>query len=550
MIDWRVTPRRFASRSSASTTQDGKSTLTRRCSRPGRRTELRSRDPFPPEAGHRTQHRTPDVTSHGAYDVAVIGDELSAALAQVLAGAAKDAAGSADKGATDSTDNGTDQSAPGNQAPVQIEGLTRLSGGASRETWAFTATNGNGRVQELILRRDPPGAPRGGMALEAKVMAAAKKAGVAVPTLITASDDPAPVGSPFLIMERIDGETIPRKILRDDTFAAARQDLTAQCARAAAAIHSIDPRDVGDLDDADQVTRYRQVLDELGQPSPAFELAFRWLEENRPTKGPTTVVHGDFRIGNFMVGPEGLRAVLDWELVHAGDPMEDLAWLCVKSWRFGQADPVGGFGTRQSLISEYEKASGRNIDRSALAWWEVLGNLKWGIMCMMQAHAHTSGMVRSVELAAIGRRVGEVEWDLMALLAPDAPNKAGLKEATRRPDVGLYAGPDAADLVGAVREFVETDVMAATQGRIAFHSRVAARVLGLVERQLRLGPAHEAAYAEALARLGLTDEKDLAEAIRLGKLNGRHGDVTRIVCQAVRAKLEVANPAYLDQPDG
>ncbi|MHB1486298.1 MAG: phosphotransferase family protein [Acidimicrobiales bacterium] len=435
------------------------------------------------------------------------------------------------------------------EAEVTVQGLTRLSGGASRETWAFTAVRTYGPERELILRRDPPGAPRGGMALEARVMAAAARAGVPVPTLITASDDPAIVGSSFLIMERIEGETIPRKILRDDDYAGARQVLTLQCAQAAAAIHSIDPEDVGDLDRSDQVAYYRQVLDGLGQPSPAFELAFRWLEEHRPASGPATVVHGDFRIGNFMVGPEGLRAVLDWELVHAGDPMEDLAWLCVKSWRFGRPDPVGGFGQRQELISEYEKASGRILDRAALAWWEVLGNLKWGIMCMMQAHAH---MVRSVELAAIGRRVCEVEWDLMGLLAPDVagPPACCGEGSLAKPAVGLHAGPDAAGLIEAVREFLEGDVMAATEGRVAFHARVAARVLAMVEREIRLGPAQEILHSEALAGLGVADEVDLAAAIRSGAMAGRLGEVSRVVRQSVQAKLKVANPAYLDQPVG
>jgi aminoglycoside phosphotransferase (APT) family kinase protein len=96
--------------------------------------------------------------------------------------------------------------------------------------------------------------------------------------------------------------------------------------------------------------------------------------------------------------------------------MEDLGWLCVKSWRFGQALPVGGFGDYDQLVDAYEGAGGRPVDRDALRWWEALGTLKWGIMCIMQTVTHTSGALRSVELAAIGRRVCEVEWDLWRLL--------------------------------------------------------------------------------------------------------------------------------------
>jgi aminoglycoside phosphotransferase (APT) family kinase protein len=128
------------------------------------------------------------------------------------------------------------------------------------------------------------------------------------------------------------------------------------------------------------------------------------------------VVHGDFRNGNLMIGADGIRAVLDWELAHLGDPMEDLGWLCVKSWRFGQAPPVGGFGEYDELCASYAAASGRAVDRGTLHWHETLGTLKWGIMCIMQAVTHTSGIVRSVELAAIGRRVCEVEHDLLRCL--------------------------------------------------------------------------------------------------------------------------------------
>jgi aminoglycoside phosphotransferase (APT) family kinase protein len=218
-------------------------------------------------------------------------------------------------------------------------------------------------------------------------------------------------------MRRIDGETIPRKILRDDEYASARPLLAAQCGEILARLHTLPADAVAGLEDIDQLEQWRAVLDSVRQPHPAFELAFRWLERNRPPapSGPT-VVHGDFRNGNLIVGPEGVRAVLDWELAHAGDPLEDLGWLCVKSWRFGIDLPVGGFGTYDDLVDAYETAGGPNVNRDALLWWEVLGTLKWGIMCILQTTAHVSRMVRSVELAAIGRRVCEVEWDLLEIL--------------------------------------------------------------------------------------------------------------------------------------
>jgi aminoglycoside phosphotransferase (APT) family kinase protein len=290
-----------------------------------------------------------------------------------------------------------------------VSGLVRLSGGASRETWRFEA---DGR--QLILQRQRPGADRD-MRVEAAVLRAAHQGGVAVPEVVAAGDDDG-IGASYLVLTAVDGETIARKILRDEPFAAARSVLVAQLGATLALLHRLDPDQVPGLADADQLAQYRQILDALGQPQPTFELAFRWLEEHRPTSTRRSVVHGDFRLGNLIVGDDGLRAVLDWELAHVGDPMEDLGWLCVKAWRFGARDPVAGLGGYDELFEAYEVAGGDPVDPSVVRWWEVLGTLKWGIMCILQAHSHLSGLSRSHELAAIGRRVCENEHDLFLLL--------------------------------------------------------------------------------------------------------------------------------------
>lgn len=287
-----------------------------------------------------------------------------------------------------------------------IDDLHRLSGGASRETWSFQKDG-----VPLILRRDPPGVPSNGMTREADLFRAAAAAGVPVPDLVDADDDPAVLGSAFLVTAHVEGETIPRKILRDPEFADARPKLARQCGEILARLHTVDPDAVPGLEGGDQVAQFRAVLDGVGYAHPTFELAFRWLEANRPLSRRRTVVHGDFRNGNLIVGPDGVRAVLDWELAHVGEPLEDLGWLCVKAWRFGVDRPVGGFGTYDELAAGYG-----DVDRGELRWWEILGNLKWGIMCIVQTSAHTRGAVRSVELAAIGRRVCEVEWDLLEML--------------------------------------------------------------------------------------------------------------------------------------
>ena len=150
-----------------------------------------------------------------------------------------------------------------------------------------------------------------------------------------------------------------------------------------------------------------------------FELALRWLRERDP--GPSsevTLVHGDFRHGNLIIGPDGVRAVLDWELAHFGDPMEDLGWICVNSWRFGEIDkPVGGFGSREELFAGYEEA-GRKADPDRVMFWEVMGTLRWGIMCCGMMQRFRTGPDHSMERAMIGRRSSETEIDLLRLLAP------------------------------------------------------------------------------------------------------------------------------------
>jgi aminoglycoside phosphotransferase (APT) family kinase protein len=293
---------------------------------------------------------------------------------------------------------------------AEVRSLTHLSGGASRETWRFEADG-----VPFVLQRQRAGDERD-IAVEIAALRAAHAAGVATAKILTASTDSAELGAPYMILQHIDGETTPRKILRDEGFAAARDALPGQLAGALVAIHSIDPASIPGVADVDQVDRYREVLDTVGEPHPTFELAFKWLAENRPPPTDRRVVHGDFRMGNVIVGNDGLRAVLDWELVHVGDPMEDLGWLCVKAWRFGSPKPVAGVADYQRFFEAYAAAAGHAVDADIVRWWEVLGTLKWGIMCIMQANAHLTGVARSHELAAIGRRVCENEHDLFLAL--------------------------------------------------------------------------------------------------------------------------------------
>jgi aminoglycoside phosphotransferase (APT) family kinase protein len=299
---------------------------------------------------------------------------------------------------------------------VEVRDLERLTAGASRETWAFTVLEG-GRARELVLRRDPPGDIReDGIAREAHSILAAATAGVPVPAVVAWDGDSHALGSPFLITERIDGETLGRKIVSDEALSGARRLLAAQCGRVLADIHRIPPEAIPELRRLDPVHDLRALLDSFDERSAAFELALRWLELNRPQEERITVVHGDFRNGNLIVGDDGIRAVLDWELVHLGDPLEDLGYLCVRAWRFGGPGEVGGFGDRSELLAAYEHASGHPVDPAAVKWWAVWGTLRWGVGCLEMCSRHLAGAERSVELAAIGRRSREQEYDLMLML--------------------------------------------------------------------------------------------------------------------------------------
>ena len=144
--------------------------------------------------------------------------------------------------------------------------------------------------------------------------------------------------------------------------------------------------------------------------------------------------------------------MLDWELTHAGNPAEDLGWLCVKAWRFGGGPPVAGLGSREELLAAYRAAGGADITLEELRWWEILGTLRWGVICLTQAWAHLSGAHRSVELAAIGRRVCEQEWDLLLLLDPDGggPGRALAAQADRR-GAGVASAPWPSDRQRAAR---------------------------------------------------------------------------------------------------
>lgn len=436
---------------------------------------------------------------------------------------------------------------------VVVEQVEALSGGASRVTWAVDARSADGQTHELIVRTSEPADPNAGMELEAASHRAAASAGMPVPVVLAASDDVSALGRRYLISRRVPGQTVPRRILRGRSDSR-RGALLTQCASALAALHRGDPASVPGLPAYDAVQLWRDRYDSYNEPSAVFELALRWLEDNRPAANRETVVHGDFRIGNLIVDESGLAAVLDWELVHRGDPLEDLGWFCLRAWRFGEDDhPAGGLGSVEQFLQAYERAAGQRVDRAAVRWWQVLGTLRWGVLCIYMSRRHLSGQTRSVELAAIGRRVSETEWDLLELLReqrfpPHAVRNGGSRERGRRSagsaPRGVYGRPSAAELAAAVREYLQRQPARVGDASDRFGSRVAAHTLSIVERELARGAQDQSYYEATLDRFAVSDEAELAAAIRAGRVEDRLGEIAEQFREVVRRRLAVSNPGY------
>jgi aminoglycoside phosphotransferase (APT) family kinase protein len=312
---------------------------------------------------------------------------------------------------------------------VEVVGLRRLAGGASRLLWALEVSIDGEHPLELVLRQDPPGRIHdGGMALEFELLRAAADNGVPVPRVYWCCPDQEVLGSPFFAMQRIEGEAIGRRLLRDAHYASARATMTSELGSILARIHRIDPTTPalkGRLAEPSQaavpsvveIDRIAQGYRELAlEPHPVLDLAERWLRERAPRPDRLCVVHGDYRIGNVMFDARGTRAILDWELAHVGDPVEDLGWLCVRAWRYGGERPVGGIGTREELLAAYEAEAGRAVDPEALRFWEACGNYKLALVFITQARAFLDGAHATVELASLGRRTVEAEDELLHLM--------------------------------------------------------------------------------------------------------------------------------------
>ncbi len=304
---------------------------------------------------------------------------------------------------------------------VAVSRLHALTSGASRQSWVLEAAapgvaSRRFVLQKEMIRPDPTAPPEErplAMTAQAAVIAAAAAAGVPVAPVAAAGEAD---GLGYLISEYVEGEALPPTVLRDPELEKARSELMEGCAAALAGVHRVDPGGLG-LVEQDKLALYRRRLDQMGEPRPVLELGYRWLAAHRPPPRPAVVVHGDFRLGNLMVDRRGLRAVLDWELAHLGDPHEDVAWATIRAWRFDRHRPPGVFPEPDGWAAAYDRATGgRVLDPDVLRWWQIAGTWFWAVISAMQARRHLDGMVRSLEHAVIGRRVCESEWDLLEQL--------------------------------------------------------------------------------------------------------------------------------------
>lgn len=310
---------------------------------------------------------------------------------------------------------------------ISVTALSRLSGGANKENWAFILGLADGWTRRLVLRREPARArfATRGMATvagEAAVIRVARAAGVPAPEIVFDLPPDSPVGDGY-VMQRLVGETLGGRVLKLPELADTRATLAHRCGEVLAKLHQATGTEALRLPEVTPT----QALDGLaarhaanGDCRPVFDLALAWLADHLPRHSPLALVHGDFRNGNLVVGAKSLVGVLDWELAHIGAPASDLGWLCVTSWRFQRPDlPVGGFGTRAQLLAGYAAAGGTAIQPAELHAWEIFQTMNWGVMCAGVGQQFESGS-RSVESAVIARRASETEFDLMRLLAPES----------------------------------------------------------------------------------------------------------------------------------
>ena len=432
---------------------------------------------------------------------------------------------------------------------AQLIDVQQLTAGASQQTFRISVRHREGHEASYALRRAQPGLGRSSYgqvspSVEAELLELASSAQVPVPKVIESLHSTDGLGDGYL-MEWLQGETMGQRIVKLPELQSARENLAFDCGQALARIHAIEVTDrlrevLHSVAPEDLVRETWEAYITLETPQPMIDFTAQWLLNNLPPESDSALVHGDFRNGNLMVAEQGITAVLDWELCHLGDPMRDLGWLCVNSWRFGRRDlPVGGFGTVDELVAGYEARAGNCIDRDALHFWEVFGSFWWSVTTLGMAQTWRTGETPSVERPVIGRRSSEAQMDCVHLLIPGDIDSALLQ----RQQTEL---PTSAELVNSVRTHLKTSVLQNLDGADKFLLRVAMNSLAIAERELQLTPTLE---SEELSRLmALVGEGELAE-LRWRLVHAlRSGEFPNDSRLYEHLRLSVAGRLSIDQP--
>jgi len=315
---------------------------------------------------------------------------------------------------------------------VHITRLERLPGGAIQENWTLDATIVGGAwagKHEWVLRTDAPSSVAASLtrSQEFAVLRVAHANGVIAPQPLFLCSDDTVTGRPFFVMERISGIAAGHLLTRDPQVASHAEELAERLGANLARLHAIAPPQP-ELDSVlpapksnhalATVAEYRAYLDTLNDAHPVLEWALRWCEIRAPTNGGVALIHRDYRTGNYMVDAGRLTGVLDWEFAGWGDPREDLGWFTARCWRFTRPDlEAGGIARSEPFLRGYQAASGRNIARSDLEYWQVMAHIRWAIIALQQAQRHFAGGERSLELALTGRIVHELEYEALAIIA-------------------------------------------------------------------------------------------------------------------------------------
>lgn len=428
--------------------------------------------------------------------------------------------------------------------------VQRLSGGASMESWAFSYGD-----EDYVLRRLPVGLSpdddglRGvPLATQADVIELARAAGVTAPQVRGRLQPEDELGEGF-IMTKAEGETLPHKILGNPDFAEAESKLTEQCARELAAIHRIgmNPllQSLEYFSPAELIRVQKDKYHEIGGQIPIYEYAFHWLEQNAPDASDKSLVHGDFRMGNLMIDRGGLSAVLDWELVRLGDPVQDLAYLCTPSWRFGHYEKeAGGFDSAESFLAAYAEASGAEVDPDRFRFWLIYSTLWWGVACMVMGQIWRSHGDRSLERTVIGRRVSEVEIDLALLFEEIMPDAIATPLDWSVPDQQAAAGETGyGELLTALEEWNAKQVLPGLKGHDKFQARVAGNALGIARRQAAWGPDFREAAVARLAAIGC-DHRQLCDGLSKGDTAISRAEVWDHLRLSALERLSIDQPKY------